>query len=355
MSKKDKLDKFSAGLGQALDKIGSTTHALVRPNFGNIPTGTGQPKTAPGQLMAFSKDRTAYEERIKALELELADVKRIEIPIDLIDPNPWQPRTHFDHKEIEELAASIKEIGLIQPIIVRRVPIMGTTELEKSAPNRDTRFQLIAGERRLRAHKELGREAIKSIILDAGDDDLALMALAENLDRADLSDYEIGKAIIRAEKEFPSRKHMAEAIGMGRSQFYRYISFQMLPENIKKDLEINPRLLGGNAAEKIVEYIKKKGEGAVGAICEVWERVKSGRLEQMKIIPAAELILAGKPVRTDRDIRKLFVDQVQAGSITRDQNTITVKIKTDLLSEDKEFRLREYIENLLSESPIQSK
>jgi ParB family chromosome partitioning protein len=348
MSKKDKYDKLSAGLGSAIDSIAPTTKSPSRPDFGSL-TPSSAPKSAPGQLMAFTKDRLEYETKIKALESEVADLKRIEIPLDLIDMNPWQPRTFFDPKEIEELAASIGEVGLIQPVIVRRVSTRDTKEAGASVSSRGTRFELIAGERRLRAHKYLGKTEIKAVILEANDQDLAVMALAENLDRADLSDYEIGKAVRRAEKEFPNRKHMAEAIGIGRAQLYRYLSFDSLPQIILDDLDVNPKLLGSNVAQSIVSYIKDKGDAARDAIVQVWPKVKMGQLDQMKITQAAEASLANKPVRTDRDIRKLFVDQVQAGSITRDQNTLTVKIKTGLLSEQKESKLREYIQSLLIE------
>jgi ParB family chromosome partitioning protein len=209
---------------------------------------------------------------------------------------------------------------------------------------------LIAGERRLRAHKQIGRTEIKAIISDAADEELAVMALAENLDRADLADYEISKAIKRAESEFPSRKHMAQAIGIGRSELYRYLSFQSLPDMIKNDLEINPKLLGSHAAEKIVSFIREGGEGAVTAISSVWLKVKNGHLDQSKITSAAETLIAGKTARTDRDIRKLFVNKLQAGSITRDQNAITVKIKTALLTDEKENRLREFVQQLIQES-----
>lgn len=335
MSKKDKFDRLSAGLGGALENLDIGSKAPIRPNFGSI-IPSGQPKSAPGQLMAFTKDRQEYESRIKLLEQELADVKRIEIPINLIDMNPWQPRTFFDPKEIESLALSISEIGLIQPVIVRR------------APTRDTKYELIAGERRLKAYQHLGRSEIKAVILEATDQDLAVMALAENLDRADLSDYEIGKAVRRAEKEFPNRKHMAEAIGIGRSQLYRYLSFDMLPEPIISDLEINPKLLGGNACEAIVAYIKDKGDAGLNAVVQVWPKVMLGQLDQMKITQAADALLSNAPSRTERDIRKLFVDQAQAGSITRDLNTLTVKIKTGMLSESKELKLRDYIQTLLA-------
>jgi ParB family chromosome partitioning protein len=324
MSKQDKLKKLSAGLGESLDKLARPVSARA--------------KTAPGQLMSFRNEMETYEDRIAALEAELADAKRTEIPVGIIDPNPWQPRTYFDPQEIAELAASIAEVGLIQPIIVRRVQSLDTP-----------RYQLIAGERRLRAHKELGHSEIKAIILDAADDELAVMALAENLDRADLADYEISKAIRRAEKEFPNRKHMAKAIGIERSDLYRFLAFESLPEFIKVDLESNPRLLGRVAAGQVASLIKARGVQVMDALAIIWKKVKEGNLNEGKLASSVEALLAGKAARTDRDIRKLFVNKVQAGSITRDQNAITVKIKTVLLSDEKEIRLREFVQQLLLE------
>ena len=336
MKKADKFDKLSAGLGETLDKLESV-----------LPT---RPKTAPGQLMSFRNEMATYEDRIAALEAELADAKRTEIPVENIDPNPWQPRTYFDPQEIAELAASIAEVGLIQPIIVRRVQTLDTKSTNKNVQALDARYQLIAGERRLRAHKELGRSEIKTIVLDAADDELAVMALAENLDRADLADYEISKAIRRAEKEFPNRKHMAKAIGIERSDLYRFLAFDSLPELIKADLEINPRLLGRVAAGQVVSLIKDRGPEAINALSVIWPKVKEGHLNEGKLASSVDALLAGKAARTDRDIRKLFVNKVQAGSITRDQNAITVKIKTVLLSDEKEIRLRELVQQLLLES-----
>lgn len=335
MKKADKFDALSAGLGETLDKLESV-----------LPT---RPKTAPGQLMSFRNEMATYEDRIAALEAELADAKRTEIPVEHIDPNPWQPRTYFDPQEISELAASIAEVGLIQPIIVRRVQTLDTKTTNKIVQILDARYQLIAGERRLRAHKELGRSEIKAIVLDAADDELAVMALAENLDRADLADYEISKAIRRAEKEFPNRKHMAKAIGIERSDLYRFLAFDSLPELIKADLEINPRLLGRVAAGQIVSLIKERGTEAINALSVIWPKVKEGHLNEGKLASSVAALLAGKAARTDRDIRKLFVNKVQAGSITRDQNAITVKIKTVLLSDEKETRLREFVQQLLLE------
>jgi len=338
MSKRDKLSGISAGLGEVLDKIAA-------------PDGNGRPpRTAPGQLMAFRNEAMAYEDRIAALENELADAKRTEIPVDLIAPNPWQPRTYFNSNEIADLAASISEIGLVQPVIVRRVQTLDTRPSSgESVQTLDTRYELIAGERRLRAHKELGLHTIKAIVTTAADDDMAMMALAENLDRADLSDYEISKAIRRAEREFPSRKHMAKALGLERSDLYRYLAFDNLPEFIREDLEANPRLLGRSAADQVASLLKSGGSQVAVAISAIWQKVKDGHIDETKMASAIQSSIAGKASRTDRDIRKLFIGKDQAGSITKDASALTVKIKSAALSAQKENRLREFVQKLLVE------
>jgi ParB family chromosome partitioning protein len=333
MSKQDKFNEISAGLGETLDKIGLPVVARA--------------KTAPGQLMSFRNEMETYETRIAALETELSDAKRTEIPLNLIDPNPWQPRTYFDPQEILELASSISEIGLVQPVIVRRVQSLDTVFSQKGVQPLDTRYQLIAGERRLRAHKELGRSTIQAIITKAADDEMAMMALAENLDRADLAEYEISKAIRRAEKEFPNRKQMAKALGMERSDLYRFLAFDELPDFMKSDLEIDPRLLGRAAAAQVVSLIKSHGTIATDQLDDHWGKVKDGHLDQTKLAASVEASILGRTVRTDRDIKKLFIGKEQAGSITRDASSLTVRIKAAALSEAKETRLREFVQKLL--------
>ena len=337
MSKKDKFAGISAGLGEALDKI-------------QPPMAPAAPKTAPGQLMAFRSEMIAYEDKIAALEAKVKDLESTALPVTDISPNPWQPRRLFDEADIQKLADSIAELGLIQPIVVRRVPTrdilaansMGT----ESVPSRDT-FEIVAGERRLRAHQLLAKPDIKAVVLDVSDADMALMALAENLDREDLTDYETSKAIRRVQSEFPSKKRMAEVIGIGRQDIYKYLAFDDLPAEILQDLETNPRLLGRNAAEDIVGTIKKHGAAAGDVVSKVWARVKAGDLDQGKIAATIEFtILRGHHTPADRDIRKLFVGKEQAGSITRDGKAFTVKIKAAALSPEKEKQLREFVEGL---------
>lgn len=107
---------------------------------------------------------------------ERASIRYAELPVDLIVPNPSQPRKHFDEERIAELAASIREVGLIQPLIVRR---------------RDGRYELIAGERRLRALRLLGQPFAKCVIEDElCEADRRLTAVIENVQREDLHFFE---------------------------------------------------------------------------------------------------------------------------------------------------------------------
>lgn len=120
------------------------------------------------------------------------------LSVDEVDPNPYQPRRVFPQQELEELAASISEVGLLQPISVRQVL---------------DRYQIIAGERRWRAYKLLKRPTIEALVIPVEESDMAVLALVENLDRSDLSDYEIGKALRQIEGLFPTRKNLPRRWG----------------------------------------------------------------------------------------------------------------------------------------------
>lgn len=345
MSLKDKLKAKSAGIGAAVDAEMANASAEQK---------SSHPRTAIGQASAFQVAMSERDSRIAELEASLADADHSEIPVGEIGPNPWQPRRIFNQEDIRKLADSIAEVGLIQPVVVRRrsVPIRDTSQRveaeDKNVPTRDTLYELVAGERRWRAHQLLGKSEIKTVVISATDEFMALMALAENLDREDLTDYETSKAIRRAESEFKSRKRMAEAIGIGRQDFYKYLAFSALPQFVLADLEVAPGLLGRNAAEQLSTVLKTHGEKGSEALATFWPQVKAGHLDQTKLANTVEsLILHGKTVRTERDIKKLFIGKEQAGSITRDASSLTIKIRTAAISSDKESRLRAFVQQLL--------
>ena len=281
--------------------------------------------------------RQRLEDRIRELEARVVESEGRTIPIESITPNPWQPRRIFDNEELQKLAMSIGEIGLVQPIIVR------------SVSNRDTGFEIIAGERRWRAHQLLGRDAIKAIVLDVADADMAAFALAENIDRADLTAYEIAVAIRNAEQMFPSKTSLASSLGLNRTAVYKYLAFFKLPSFIIDDLEVSPGLLGRDSADSIASVLGSGGNQALSSLQAIWPRVKSGDLDQGKIVSTIEVAIKNRvEVRTGRDIKKLFVGSKQAGTITRDDAALTVKIRAAALTPEKEVELRSVVERMFS-------
>jgi ParB family chromosome partitioning protein len=290
-------------------------------------------QTAPGLAGALAVAQ------LRVQELESAGVSS-QLSVADIVPNPWQPRRVFNEAKLSELAESIREVGLMQPIVVRRV---------------DERYQIVAGERRWRAHKMVGLDTIKAVVAECSDSDMAVLAMVENISRDDLSDYEIGLSIRRSEKEFPDRKRLAEALGLSRSGLYQFLSFEKLPDFMLKDLELQPRLLGGNAAEAIVAAIRKFGEAGQAAAKEIWPLVVAGNMDQGKAAGAIKALatrrMSSTNAASERSIDKFFSGKEQAGSITKDINGFTVKIKSGALTDALETQIREIISQSFNHQP----
>lgn len=124
-------------------------------------------------------------------------------PISEIVASPFQPRRHFDEEQIEELAASIRESGLIQPLVVRRV---------------DGKFELIAGERRLRAVTRLGQTEVRVVVHEATDQEVAELTLIENLQRADLTPLEEAEQYHLLQTRFGMKQELiAQHVGKSRA------------------------------------------------------------------------------------------------------------------------------------------
>ncbi|WP_322048145.1 ParB/RepB/Spo0J family partition protein [Paraburkholderia sp. J67] len=288
------------------------------------------PLTAPGMAGALA------QAQLRISELEKSGPSS-EVRVTDIVPNPWQPRQVFAEGKLTQLAESIRESGLVQPIVVRR---------------KDTGYQLVAGERRWRAHKMIEKEFIKAFVVDLSDEEMATLALVENVVRDDLSDYEISRSIRRSEKEFPNRKRVAEALGISRSELYRFLSFGDLPDFVIRDLDVQPRLLGANAAQSMVSVLRDQDARAVDLAKEVWAKVVAGDLDQTKLARTIKQAIDadGKIDNnvSDRKIDKIFAGGNQAGSITRDSDGLTVKIRAGMLTAEKEKQVRELIVQLFA-------
>ncbi|GJH29548.1 ParB/RepB/Spo0J family partition protein [Caballeronia novacaledonica] len=287
------------------------------------------PQTMPGITSALA----AAQLRIQELEARGVET---EISVDIIVPNPWQPRRQFSEAKLAELARSIGEVGLLQAVTVRRV---------------GEAFQLVAGERRWRAHKLINKTTVRAVVIDCTDQDMAALALMENVTRDDLSDYEIAIAIRRAEAEFPNRTRLAEAMGITRSDLYRFLAYDSLPDFVKRDLDLNPSVLGASSAQDIVNALKKTGEQGIKALRELWPQVLSGDLVQTKVAASLSAQASRGEPATDaggRSILKIFAGKVQAGSITKDVKGLTFKFKAGVMTEEQENQLREHIGKMFS-------
>lgn len=145
------------------------------------------------------------------------------LPISGIRPNPYQPRRDFDEGELAELQASLKSSGLLQPITVRRAP---------------NGFELISGERRLRAATRLGWTDIPAIVRDVDDQTLLTLALVENLQRADLNAVEEARGYRRLSEEFGyTHAQIAEAVGKDRTSITALLRILQLPAQVLEIVE----------------------------------------------------------------------------------------------------------------------
>jgi len=164
-----------------------------------------------------------------------ADILRI--PVDMIEPNPYQPRMSFDQTALEELAASIRTLGLIQPVTVRRVT--------------DNRYQIISGERRYKACRLAGMTTIPAYIRDANDQGMLEMAIVENVQRENLDPIELALSYQRLIDECSLTQDMlADRVGKKRATIANTIRLLKLPAKVQHDIKVG--LLSAGHAKAIL-------------------------------------------------------------------------------------------------------
>jgi len=155
----------------------------------------------------------------------LSGARFAELPLERISPNPLQPRSNFDPDALAELAASIREVGLLQPVVVREV----------AGDAGGPRYELVMGERRWRASQEVGTGTIPAIIRDTADDDLLRDALLENLHRQELNPLEEAAAYAQLLSDFgATHEQLAERIGRSRPQITNTLRLLQLPAPVQR-------------------------------------------------------------------------------------------------------------------------
>lgn len=159
-----------------------------------------------------------------------------QIPLGQIRPNPYQPRREFKPAELSDLESSLRTSGLLQPITLRRAP-------------GGKGYELIAGERRLRAATRLGWSEIAAVVKEVDDRTLLTLALVENLQRADLNPMEEAEGYKRLMEEFGlTQQQVAEAVGKERSTVANFLRLLSLPPAVRKHLEEGTLSLGHGRA-----------------------------------------------------------------------------------------------------------
>ena len=242
----------------------------------------------------------SFQSAVK-MKKENEDVQKIEnIPVQMIKPNPYQPRKTFSQQSLEELAQSIKEFGLIQPITVRKTGANG--------------YELIAGERRLRATKLAKLEYIPAIIVSTDEKESAVLAMLENLQRENLHYMEeaAGYASLIEDHGF-TQEELAQKLGKNQSTIANKLRILKLPKEVK-ELIIKYNLTERHARAllrlpdketqlKVIDKIVEKGlnvKETENLINSVIEKIQNQNIKQTK----------KRMIRSYRDFR-LFVNTIK--------------------------------------------
>lgn len=207
-----------------------------------------------GALLGGDADLSQIRQPVEYVNKEVAgngqqskaDILRI--PVDKIEPNPYQPRMTFDSEALGELADSIRTLGLIQPITVR----------QKS----DGRYQIISGERRYRACRTAGMDMIPAYIRETDDQGMLEMAIVENIQREDLDPIEVAMSYQRLIEECSlTQEQMAVRVGKKRASVTNYLRLLKLPAKLQHDLKVgllsvgHAKVLLGVEDLKLQEYL----------------------------------------------------------------------------------------------------
>jgi ParB family chromosome partitioning protein len=207
-----------------------------------------------------------------------------QIPIDQISPNPYQPRKAFNEASIEELARSVREHGIVQPIVVTR--------------SGDHRYRLIAGERRFRAAQRAGLRSIPAVVKELLQEvDALQIALIENIQREDLNPVEEAVAYHQLHQEFGlTQEEISRRVGKERSTVANFLRLLKLPEGVKR-LLASGRLSMGHARALLALDSAKKQE-------QLAERVVQRNLNvrQTEVLASATSPKAAKKSQREKDV-----------------------------------------------------
>lgn len=244
-----------------------------------------------------------------------------EIPIDQIQPNAEQPRTLFDEESLHDLAKSIKEIGIIQPITLRQIA--------------ENKFQIIAGERRWRAAQLAGLRSLPAYIRTIKDENVMEMALVENIQREDLNAIEIALAYEHLlENTGMTQEQVSERVGKSRTAITNYLRLLKLPAEVQMALQNKQIDMGHARALLSLEDPKLqlkvfrellKNKWSVRKVEEICQHLKNGEdLETGKKKIQAKNQLPEEYTRMKNDLSGYFQAKVQLSCTAKGKGKISI-------------------------------
>lgn len=218
----------------------------------------------------------------------------LSIPVGSIKPNPYQPRKFFDVTSVSELAKSIQEYGVLQPITVRRL--------------RAGTYELIAGERRLRAAEIAGLSVIPAILMNVTDDDSAVLALIENIQRRDLTFFEEAEAYYNLMRDHDlTQEQIAKKTGKKQSTIANKLRIRKLSPTVKNIIEEN------GLTERHARLLLKVPEETM-------------RLDMLKKILEKNLSVAAAESLVDEEIKKLITKRPPSVSVPKSAGVTDYRI-----------------------------
>ena len=251
-------------------------------------------------------------------------VSTSEIEISKIEPNPYQPRTEFDQEALEELAASIKLLGLIQPITLR--------------PLDNGRYQIISGERRFRASQLAGLERVPAYIRKTDDQGMLEMAIVENIQREDLDAIEVALSFQRLIEECSlTQEAMAERVGKKRATVTNYLRLLKLPAQIQFAIRAKKITMGHAKALLAIEGEKEQLKLANQiveqdlSVRQIEQKIqKMGQKKEKKVKEDAPVIeLPDSHFRVIEIVGKYFNNNITAKRDNKGAGEITIRFAND--------------------------
>ena len=247
-----------------------------------------------------------------------AGVSRIEAG--LIEPNPFQPRASFDRDSLEELAASIRALGLIQPITVRRI--------------QGGKYQIISGERRFRACRIAGMDLIPAYIREADDEGMLEMAIVENVQRTDLDPIEVALGYRRLMEECSlTQEQMAEKVGKKRASIANALRLLKLPAKVQHDLKVglittgHAKALLGVAEESVQESLCDEIVKGDLSVRQLEDRIR--RIGKEEDEPGRTPELPDFYYRILERVGRFFGDRISLKRNPDGKGTITIRFNSD--------------------------